>query len=94
MGKYWYLDLDKVADSGKRWVNWGKAQEDNQAAKFGTADPRIIGFMSDITGGFGANGPWQLQNKRKRIAGTDSQEISGMNFNRGKNRKKNDRNVR
>lgn len=31
---------------------------------------------------------WQLQNKRKIIAGTDSQEASKMNFNRGKNRKK------
>lgn len=87
-GKYWYVDLDKVADSGKHWVDWGNAQEDNQAAKFGTVDPRFIGFMSDITGGFGANGPYQLQTKRKRIAGTDSQEASGMNFNRGKNRKK------
>lgn len=87
-GKYWYVDLDKVADSGKHWVDWGNAQEDNQAAKFGTADPRLIGFMSDITGGFGANDPYQLQTKRKRIAGTDSQEASGMNFNRGKNRKK------
>lgn len=87
-GKYWYVDLDKVADSGKHWVDWGNAQEDNQAAKFGTIDPRLIGFMSDITGGFGANGPYQLQTKRKRIAGTDSQEASGMNFNRGKNRKK------
>lgn len=87
-GKYWYVDLDKVADSGKHWVDWGNAQEDNQAAKFGTVDPRLIGFMSDITGGFGANGPYQLQTKRKRIAGTDSQEASGMNFNRGKNRKK------
>lgn len=87
-GKYWYVDLDKVADSGKHLVDWGNAQEDNQAAKFGTVDPRLIGFMSDITGGFGANGPYQLQTKRKRIAGTDSQEASGMNFNRGKNRKK------
>lgn len=87
-GKYWYVDLDKVADSGKHWVDWGNAQEDNQAAKFGTVDPRLIGFMSDITGGFGANGPYQLQTKQKRIAGTDSQEASGMNFNRGKNRKK------
>lgn len=31
---------------------------------------------------------WQLQNKRKIIAGTDSQEASKTNFNRGKNRKK------
>lgn len=31
---------------------------------------------------------WQLQNKRKIIAGTDSQEAPKMNFNRGKNRKK------
>lgn len=87
-GKYWYVDLDKVADSGKRWVDWGKAQEANQAAKFGTVDPMIIGFTSDTTGGFGGNGPWLLQTKRKRIAGTDNQEASGMNFNRGKNRKK------
>lgn len=87
-GKYWYVDLDKVADSGKHWVDWGNAQEDNQAAKFGTVDPRLIGFTSDITGNFGANGPYQLQTKLKRIAGTDSQEVSGMNFNRGKNRKK------
>ena len=86
-GKYWYLDLDKIADSGKRLVDWGRTQEDNQAAKFGTIDPRIIGFMSDITGGFGGNGPWLLQTKRKRIAGTDSQERSGMKFyNRGKGR--------
>ena len=83
-GKYWFVDLDKVADSGKHWVNWGNSQEDNQAAKFGTVDPRLIGFTSDITGNFGANGPWQLQTKQKRIAGTDSQEISGMNFNRKK----------
>lgn len=87
-GKYWYVDLDKVADSGKHLVDWGNAQEDNQAAKFGTVDPRLIGFTSDITGNFGANGPYQLQTKLKRIAGTDSQEVSGMNFNRGKNRKK------
>lgn len=87
-GKYWYIDTDRVADSGKHWVDWGNAQEDNQAAKFGTVDPRLIWFMSDITGGFGANGPYQLQTKQKRIAGTDSQETSGMNFNRGKNRKK------
>lgn len=87
-GKYWYVDLDKVADSGKHWVDWGNTQEDNQAAKFGTIDPRLIGFMSDITGGFGANGPYQLQTKRKRIAGTDSQEASGMNFNRGKDRRR------
>jgi hypothetical protein len=32
----------------------------------------IIGFTSDTTGGFGGNGPWLLQTKRKRIAGTDS----------------------
>lgn len=83
-GKYWFVDLDKVADSGKHWVNWGNSQEDNQAAKFGTVDPRLIGFTSDTTGNFGANGPWQLQTKQKRIAGTDSQEISGMNFNRKK----------
>lgn len=83
-GKYWFVDLDKVADSGKHWVNWGNSQEDNQAAKFGTVDPRLIVFTSDITGNFGANGPWQLQTKQKRIAGTDSQEISGMNFNRKK----------
>lgn len=83
-GKYWFVDLDKVVDSGKHWVNWGNSQEDNQAAKFGTVDPRLIGFTSDITGNFGANGPWQLQTKQKRIAGTDSQEISGMNFNRKK----------
>lgn len=83
-GKYWFVDLDKVADSGKHWVNWGNSQEDDQAAKFGTVDPRLIGFTSDITGNFGTNGPWQLQTKQKRIAGTDSQEISGMNFNRKK----------
>ena len=88
-GKYWYLDLDKIADSGKRWVDWGNTQEDNQAAKFGATDPRIIGFMSDVTGGFGGNGPWLLQTKQKRIAGTDSQERSGMKFyNRGKSRKR------
>lgn len=87
-GKYWYIDPDRVVDSGKHWVDWGNAQEDNQATKFGTVDPRLIWFMSDITGGFGANGPYQLQTKQKRIAGTDSQETSGMNFNRGKNRKK------
>lgn len=88
-GKYWYLDLDKIADSGKRWVDWGNTQEDNQAAKFGAIDPRIIGFMSDVTGGFGGNGPWLLQTKQKRIAGTDSQERSGMKFyNRGKSRKR------
>lgn len=88
-GKYWYLDLDKIADSGKRWVDWGNTQEDNQAAKFGAIDPRIIGFMSDVTGDFGGNGPWLLQTKQKRIAGTDSQERSGMKFyNRGKSRKR------
>lgn len=88
-GKYWYLDLDKIADSGKRWVDWGNTQEDNQAAKFGTIYPRIIGFMSDVTGGFGGNGPFLLQTKQKRIAGTDSQERSGMKFyNRGKSRKR------
>ena len=88
-GKYWYLDLDKIADSGKRWVDWGNTQEDNQAAKFEAIDPRIIGFMSDVTGGFGGNGPWLLQTKQKRIAGTDSQERSGMKFyNRGKSRKR------
>jgi hypothetical protein len=32
----------------------------------------IIGFTSDTAGGFGGNGPWLLQTKRKRIAGTDS----------------------
>lgn len=87
-GKYWYLDIDKVADSGKRLVDWGKAQEDNQAAKFGAIDPSVIGFMSDITGGFGGNGPWLLKTKRKRIAGTDSQERSGMKFQRGKDRRR------
>lgn len=88
-GKYWYLDLDKIADSGKRWVDWGNTQEDNQAAKFGAIYPRIIGFMSDVTGGFGGNGPFLLQTKQKRIAGTDSQERSGMKFyNRGKSRKR------
>lgn len=87
-GKYWFVDLDKVADSGKHWVNWGNSQEDNQTAKFGTVDPRLIGFTSDITGNFGANGPWQLQTKQKRIAGTDSQEISGMRFKRGKDRRR------
>ena len=86
-GKYWYIDLDKVADSGKRWVDWGNAQEANQAAKFGTLDPTIIGFTSDTTGGFGGNGPRLLQTKRKRIAGTDSQERSGMRFKRGKDRR-------
>lgn len=87
-GKYWYLDLDKVADSGKRWVDWGKAQEANQAAKFGTVDPMIIGFTSDTTGGFGGNGPWLLKTRQKRIAGTDSQETSGMRFKRGKDRRR------
>lgn len=88
-GEYWYIDPDKVADSGKRWVDWGKAQEDNQAAKFGAIDPRIIRFMSDVTGGFGGNGPWLLKTKQKRIAGTDSQERSGMKFyNRGKSIKR------
>lgn len=88
-GKYWYLDLDKIADSGKRWVDWGNTQEDNQTAKFGAIYPRIIGFMSDVTGGFGGNGPFLLQTKQKRIAGTDSQERSGMKFyNRGKSRKR------
>lgn len=87
-GKYWYLDLDKVADSGKRWVDWGKAQEANQAAKFGTVDPMIIGFTSDTTGSFGGNGPWLLKTRQKRIAGTDSQETSGMRFKRGKDRRR------
>lgn len=87
-GKYWYLDLDKVADSGKRLVDWGKAQEVNQAAKFGTVDPMIIGFTSDTTGGFGGNGPWLLKTRQKRIAGTDSQETSGMRFKRGKDRRR------
>ena len=87
-GKYWYLDLDKVADSGKRWVDWGKAQEANQAAKFGTVDPMIIGFTSDTTGGFGGNGSWLLKTRQKRIAGTDSQETSGMRFKRGKDRRR------
>lgn len=87
-GKYWYLDLDKIADSGKRWVDWGKAQEANQAAKFGTVDPMIIGFTSDATGGFGGNGPWLLKTRQKRIAGTDSQETSGMRFKRGKDRRR------
>lgn len=87
-GKYWYLDLDKVADSGKRWVDWGKAQEANQAAKFGTIDPMLVGFTSDTTGGFGGNGPWVLKTKQKRIAGTDSQERSGMRFKRGKDRRR------
>lgn len=31
---------------------------------------------------------WLLQNKRKRIAGTDSQEISGMRFKCGKDRRR------
>lgn len=92
-GKYWYIDPDKVVDYGKRWVDWGNAQEANQAAKFGTLYPSIIGFTSDITGGFGGNGPFSLKTKRKRIAGTDSQEWSGMKFQRGKDRN-NDRNVR
>lgn len=87
-GKYWYLDLDKVADSGKRWVDWGKAQEANQAAKFGTIDPMLVGFTSDTTGGFGGNGPWMLKTKQKRITGTDSQERSGMRFKRGKDRRR------
>ena len=50
--------------------------------------PLIIGFTSDATGGFGGNGPWLLQTKRKRIAGTDSQEISGMRFKCGKDRRR------
>lgn len=87
-GKYWYIDPDKVADYGKQFVDWGKSQEANQAAKFGTVDPIIVGFTSDITGGFGGNGPWLLQTKRKRIAGTDSQEISGMGFKCGKDRRR------
>ena len=87
-GKYWYIDPDKVADYGKQFVDWGKAKEINQAAKFGTVDPMIIGFTSDTTGGFGGNGPWLLQTKRKRIAGTDSQEISGMRFKCGKDRRR------
>ena len=87
-GKYWYIDPDKVADYGKQFVDWGKSQEANQAAKFGTVDPMIIGFTSDATGGFGGNGPWLLQTKRKRIAGTDSQEISGMRFKCGKDRRR------
>lgn len=87
-GKYWYVDLDKVADSGKHWVDWGNAQEANQAAKFGTVDPMIIGFTSDTTGGFGGNGPWLLKTRQKRIAGTDSQETSGMRFKRGKDRRR------
>lgn len=54
-GKYWYLDLDKVADSAKSTRNWAKSKEQYQRGAFGTPYERI-NFSSDYTGGFGPNG--------------------------------------
>lgn len=54
-GKYWYLDLDKVADSAKSTRNWDKSKEQYQRGAFGTPYERI-NFSSDYTGGFGPNG--------------------------------------
>ena len=54
-GKYWYLDIDKVADSAKRTRNWAKQKEQYQRGAFGTPYERI-NFSSDYTGGFGPNG--------------------------------------
>lgn len=54
-GKYWYLDLDKVANSAKSTRNWAKSKEQYQRGAFGTPYERI-NFSSDYTGGFGPNG--------------------------------------
>ena len=54
-GKYWYLDIDKVADSAKRTRNWAKSKEQYQRGAFGTPYEKI-NFSSDYTGGFGPNG--------------------------------------
>lgn len=54
-GKYWYIDLDKVADSAKSTRNWAKSKEQYQRGAFGTPYERI-NFSSDYTGGFGPNG--------------------------------------
>lgn len=54
-GKYWYLDLDKVADSAKSTRNWAKSKEQYQRGAFGTPYERI-NLSSDYTGGFGPNG--------------------------------------
>lgn len=54
-GKYWYLDLDKVADSAKSTRNWAKSKEQYQRGAFGAPYERI-NFSSDYTGGFGPNG--------------------------------------
>lgn len=53
--KYWYVDTDKVAKMAEDTRNWGKQQEAIQAAKFG-APYQKVSFISDLTGGFGANG--------------------------------------
>lgn len=57
-GKYWYVDLDKVAESAKSTRNWAKSKEQYQRGAFGTPYERI-NFSSDYTGGFGPNGLFQ-----------------------------------
>lgn len=87
-GKYWYVDPDKLRQLSQNRINYGNQAELYQAAALGAPGYEgYIRFISDPTGKFGANGPYLLRNPQI-IAGTDSQERSGMRFNKGKNRRR------
>lgn len=54
-GKYWYIDPDKLVQSSKNTIAWGKGQEQRLRGMYGSPY-ETINFSSDYTGGFGPNG--------------------------------------
>lgn len=54
-GKYWYVDPDKLVQSSKNTIAWGKGQEQRLRGMYGSPY-ETINFSSDYTGGFGPNG--------------------------------------
>lgn len=99
-GKYWMIpdqipskrynsDQIRQAISGAQNARqWAQNILNQNEINMGTIGDGNIYRDAYIRLNIPTNLTWDLQNKQKRIAGTDSQEISGMNFNRGKNRKK------
>lgn len=54
-GKYWYVDQNKLVQSSKNTIAWGKGQEQRLRGMYGSPY-ETINFYSDYTGGFGPNG--------------------------------------
>lgn len=54
-GKYWYVSPDKLVQSSKNTIAWGKGQEQRLRGMYGSPY-ETINFSSDYTGGFGPNG--------------------------------------